>query len=152
MAHHEVFESQARLHGRMLGILLVILIPSLGLSVWAIAGAVPAWATLAYAVVLTAFLAWLLTMKVHLRVSDSAVEIRTLGFFHESLALDRITGVEPGPNTGLKEGAGLRLLGNATGYLVGGPTVAIHTGRSRYLVSVPDPHAATEAIRRRLEA
>ncbi len=90
-------------------------------------------------------LSTLITVRVQL--NDTAMKISTLGgVFHQTIALSDISDIEPGPVTGFWHGAGLRFLGNHMGYLVGGPSVWVHCGAQRVLVSVKDPEEIIAAV------
>ncbi len=78
------------------------------------------------------------TMRVRIVVSDQDVKISVLGF-SQIVPLDSITRVAVGPVTGLIEGAGPRFVGNATAYIVSGPTVQIDTRTTSYLASAEHP-------------
>lgn len=84
-------------------------------------------------------------MRTTITVSDEAVTMSVLGFSH-SVNLSTITSVQVGPDTGLMEGAGPRPVGNATAYIVGGPTVQIDTRTTTYLASAERPEEVVADI------
>lgn len=86
-----------------------------------------------------------LAMRAKINVSDEAVTLSVLGFSH-TINTDAITNVQVGPNTGFKEGAGPRFIGNATAYIVGGPTVQIDTRTTTYLASAEHPEEVVADI------
>lgn len=93
--------------------------------------------------------AFLLRVVVHLGIDE--LNIRVAGIFKTTVSYDLITEVAPDRVTGLREGMGLRMLPNrTTGYLVGGPSVRIHTSEgTAVLVSSNTPNELSEAIARR---
>lgn len=75
-----------------------------------------------------------LLMTARVSVGGQGVRIR-VAFFSTEIAYREITAVSAGPVTGLREGMGLRILPDGTGYLVGGPSVRIDCGSTAVLVS-----------------
>ncbi len=91
------------------------------------------------------------TMKVVVQAGEHGLHARCMGVFRWDFRWEEITAVEPGPETGLTAGMGLRLLsGGVKGLLVGGPTVRLRSGGRDYLLSAKDPESAAAEIRRRL--
>lgn len=89
--------------------------------------------------------------RVKITASQEGLAARCMGIFHVDFAWSEILSVEAGPETGVLEGAGYRLLpGGRVGLLVGGPTVEVRDARKTYLLSVQDPQAVAEEIRRHL--
>lgn len=80
-----------------------------------------AWDTIAL-LVLAVITGMAVTMRVKLTVADDALQITTIGF-RKAISLDAVVRVRAGPEIRVTEGAGVRALGNATGYVVPGPTV-----------------------------
>lgn len=97
-------------------------------------------------VVCVIFSWWLLMMRVTLTISDREVKVSVLGMFSERLPLATIDDVVPGPETAIREGVGVRFVGNDMGYLVGGDTVRIIRSRQSLLVSVNSPNEVIQAI------
>lgn len=73
-----------------------------------------------------------------------------MGIFSVDFAWSEILSVEEGPETGVAEGAGYRILPGKVGLLVGGPSVEVRDARKTYLLSVRDSRATVDEIRRRL--
>ena len=92
----------------------------------------------------------LMTAKVSL--SGQGIGIRVAGFFSTEVPYREITAVSAGPVTGLREGMGLRILPDGTGYLVGGPSVRIETGKTAVLVSCSHPERLIAAVSPHLSA
>lgn len=86
-----------------------------------------------------------LAMRTKIMVSDEAVTLSVFGVSH-SIDMNAITNAQIGPATGLKEGAGPRFIGNATAYIVGGPTVQIDTRTTTYLASAEHPEEVVADI------
>jgi|GEM_PF-1520774 len=101
--------------------------------------------------VLVLFSVACLLMRVKVTVDDSEVRFTVFGF-SDRVALSSIVNVCRGPEITFKHGAGVRFIGNATGYVVPGPTVQIETSTSTYLVSATDPEAVIADIEARLHA
>lgn len=90
-------------------------------------------------------------MRVVLHAGDQGLHARCMGVFRWDFRWEEITAVEPGPETGLMAGMGVRLLsGGVKGLLVGGPTVRLRSAGKDYLLSAKDPEAVAAEIRRRL--
>lgn len=81
-------------------------------------------------------------------VDDERVKLSVIGF-SQSIPLETITSVRVGPETRLLDGAGPRFLGNATGYIVGGPSVQIETSTTSYLASAERPEEVVAEIEAR---
>lgn len=114
-----------------------------GSAVAALEGGTAALVTAAFiAVVFVPVL--LMTAKVSL--SGQGIGIRVAGFFSTEVPYREITAVTAGPMTGLREGMGLRILPDGTGYLVGGPSVRIETGKTAVLVSCSHPERLIAAV------
>ena len=92
----------------------------------------------------------LMFMNVRLTLYPEHLEIRMLGnLIQEDVPYRRIKSVGIGPVTGIRFGAGLRVLPKGgIGYLVGGPSIELHTAAGKLLVSVPDAQEAKLAILR----
>lgn len=89
-------------------------------------------------------------MTARIRCDGTGVHLKVAGLFSTTVAYADIVDVTPGPETGLGEGMGLRVLrGGGTGYLVGGPTLRIRANGAWVLVSCADPDAGVELIRAR---
>lgn len=89
--------------------------------------------------------------RVRIIASDTDLSARCMGIFHVSFAWDEILSVQEGPETGVLEGAGYRILpGGKVGLLVGGPSVEVRDARKTYLLSVSDSQQAVQQIRRHL--
>lgn len=89
--------------------------------------------------------------RVTITAGDEGLTARCMGIFHVDFAWSEILSVEAGPETGVLEGAGYRLLpGGRVGLLIGGPTVEVRDARKTYLLSGEDPQAVAEEIRRHL--
>lgn len=108
------------------------------------------WVSLLFPLALTLLLVIpMLFAKTHIEVREEEVFVRTFGFFQTSIKYSEIESLEVGPVTGLKYGAGLRILPDATGYLTGGPSIRItSTGRQPNIIaSAEDPQAVIDAVR-----
>jgi hypothetical protein len=94
------------------------------------------------------------SMRAVVRLGMNGVHIRVAGIFSTTIPYDDITEVATDRVTGVREGMGLRVLQNkTTGYLVGGPSVRIHTsGGTAVLVSSDTPDELSEAVGRRSRA
>lgn len=137
-----------RLNGSILQLSVVtsaVLLLTMGWTMWTLDFS---WVSVAIFVVCLIFSVWVLSMRVTLTVSSQAVMVSMAGIFSERIALSSIDGVEPGPNTGIKEGAGARFIGNDMGYLVGGQSVRILRSRQSVLVSVTSPADVMASIDR----
>lgn len=89
--------------------------------------------------------------RVKITAGDEGLAGRCMGIIHVNVAWSEILSVEEGPETGVLEGAGYRVLtGGRVGLLVGGPSVEVRSSRKTYLLSVADSRAVAEEIRRRL--
>ena len=80
-----------------------------------------------------------LLMTAKISVGAQGMGIRVAGMFSTEIPYREITAVSAGPVTGIREGMGLRILPDGTGYLVGGPSVRIDCGSTAVLVSCRDP-------------
>lgn len=132
-----------------------IVIGCLGFT--ATAGSVVAvWETGPWALAVGLFMAVVflpvLFMKTRISVGAQDLQVRVLRVFSTKIRHRDITGLSAGPVTGLREGMGLRVLPDATGYLVGGPSVRIECGKSALLVSCNDPDGLQAALVPRLVA
>lgn len=108
------------------------------------------WAAILFgALVLAATVACIL-MRVKIVVSDDDVAVSILGIFTKRIPLSDITGASVGPATGLKEGAGPRVVDGSPAYIVSGPTVRIEQGRSSLLASAKNPEEVAADIKARL--
>jgi hypothetical protein len=92
-----------------------------------------------------------LLMSAKVSVRGQAIGIRVAGVFATEIPYREITAVTAGPVTGLREGMGLRILPDGTGYLVGGPSVRIETGKTAVLVSCNEPDRLLDCITAHLE-
>ncbi|MGJ9404828.1 hypothetical protein ACHABQ_00690 [Nesterenkonia aurantiaca] len=91
--------------------------------------------------------------RVKIVAGDTGLSARCMGIFHVSFAWDEILSVQEGPETGVLEGAGYRILpGGKVGLLVGGPSVEVRDSGKTYLLSVRDSQQTVEEIRRHLAA
>ncbi|AGS35508.1 hypothetical protein B841_10180 [Corynebacterium maris DSM 45190] len=135
-------------------VLILMVMAALGIMVvaWSVIGSSPVTAIGVTVLVAAAALALgLLALRVKLTVRSDGVTVSMLGN-SETIPASSITGVSRGPVTGIKEGAGLRFVGQTgrdTGYLVGGETVRIDAAAHSYLVSsdaVEDVITAIEKI------
>jgi hypothetical protein len=93
-------------------------------------------------------------LRTSLRLEQDALVLRIFPLLSHRIPLSELESAEVGPVTGIKEGAGYRLLPQGrTGYLVGGPSVEITAQGHTWVVSVSDPErvvrAVTEAARER---
>lgn len=87
-------------------------------------------------------------MRTTIVVDDERVKLSVIGF-SQSIPLETITSVRVGPETRLLDGAGPRFLGNATGYIVGGPSVQVETSTTSYLASAERPEEVVADIEAR---
>ncbi len=135
-------------------VLILMVMAALGIMVvaWSVIGSSPVTAIGVTVLVAAAALALgLLALRVKLTVRSDGVTVSMLGN-SETIPASSITGVSRGPVTGIKEGAGLRFVGQTgrdTGYLGGGETVRIDAAAHSYLVSsdaVEDVITAIEKI------
>lgn len=108
------------------------------------------WAAILFgALVIIATVACLL-MRVKIAVNDGEVAVSVFGVFTKRIPLREVTGVSIGPETGLKEGAGPRIVDGAPAYIVSGPTVRIEWGRSSLIASAKNPEEVVADIKARL--
>lgn len=92
-----------------------------------------------------------LLSRVTITADDDGLSARCMWIFRVNFAWSEILAVEEGPETGVSQGAGYRILpGGKVGLLVGGPSVEVRDARKTYLLSVRDSRAAAEEIRRHL--
>lgn len=89
-------------------------------------------------------------MRVKIVMSDDDVAVSILGIFTKRIPLSDITGARVGPVTGLKEGAGPRVIDGAPAYIVSGPTVRIEQGRNSLIASAKNPEEVVADINARL--
>lgn len=128
--------------GIIVGIAVVAaLVPTMTDSNWV--------AILFGALVIAATLACI-AMRVKLVVRDDGVTASVLGVFKKTMSLDDITGVSVGPETGLKEGAGPRVVDGSRAYIVSGPTVRIDCGASSFIASAKNPEEVAADIQSRM--
>lgn len=80
---------------------------------------------------------------------EDSIRIRTMRFFSTEINYAEIASAQVGPITGLKEGAGLRLLtGGRTGYLTGGPSISLTlTNGKTILASAQKPEEVLQALK-----
>ena len=85
---------------------------------------------------------------------DTSLKITTMKFFSKELPYSEIEKAEVGPETGLAQGAGLRIMGGGnTGYLTGGPTVTFTlTNGSRVTASATNPEQVVAEVNSRIGA
>lgn len=83
---------------------------------------------------------------------EDSIRIRTMRFFFTEINYGEIASAQVGPVTGLKEGAGLRLLtGGRTGYLTGGPSISLTLINGKtILASAQKPDQVLQALKPRL--
>ena len=105
---------------------------------------------LAMGLLMAAVFAPVMMMTARIEVGEQGVRIRVAAIFSTEIRYREITGVSAGPVTGLREGMGLRILPDGTGYLVGGPSVRIECGGTAVLVSCSDPGRLLDAVAPRL--
>ncbi|MGP6173389.1 hypothetical protein [Corynebacterium sp. A21] len=137
---------QRRLNGNILKLVIVtaaILLVTMGWSMWSSDFSVVSVLIFLVCVVLSV---WVLTMRVILTVGEKEVVVSVAGIFSERIPVADIDRVTPGPETGIKEGAGARFIGNDMGYLVGGSSVRISRSQQSFLVSVDSPEDVIQAI------
>lgn len=137
-----------RLNGSILQLSVAtsaVLLITMGWTMWA---SNFSWVSVAIFAVSLIFSVWVLTMRITLTVTSQEVSVSVAGIFNERTPLTSIVGVEPGPTTGIKEGAGARFIGDDMGYLVGGQTVRIIRSQQSFLVSVDSPEDVIAAIDR----
>lgn len=99
---------------------------------------------------LTIFSLFLATTSIELL--EGSIRIKTCFLFSTEIDYGEIASAQVGPVTGLKEGAGLRLLtGGRTGYLTGGPSISLTlTSGKIILVSAQKPEEVLQALKPRL--
>ncbi|OEY23335.1 hypothetical protein A0K93_03855 [Corynebacterium sp. BCW_4722] len=138
-----------RLNGAMLWLMVALLISMFAaLGPLLIDTSVPALIFIIATLALTVALA---RMKATIRVSDERVALSVMGLSVE-VPLRSIRSVSVGPETGLKEGAGVRAVDNSDAYVVSGPTVKIETNTASYLASAERPGEVVEDIQSRFAA
>ena len=143
----------SRIYVRNLNGLLLWLGLSVGLAV--VAAVVPTmidstWAAILFGVLIMIATVACIMMRVKIVVSDDDVVVSILGIFTKRIPLSDITGASIGPETGLKEGAGPRVVDGAPAYIVSGPTVRIEQGRSSLIASAKNPEEVVADIKARL--
>lgn len=94
----------------------------------------------------------ILLMTARISVSGQSIRIRVAAVFATEIPYREITGVSAGPVTGLREGMGLRIIPDGSGYLVGGPSVRIECGKTAVLVSCSNPDRLLDALAPHLSA
>ncbi|MFB9654924.1 hypothetical protein [Pseudarthrobacter oxydans] len=125
-----------------------VLLALVGLAVVSVLLITTPWPGLA--VVMAGVLAAAMMMTVRIRLEDTCVSIRVAGVFGTTIAYNEISVVSLGPTTGIIEGMGLRLLpGEGLGYLVGGPSICIRSGKSTIIASSAAPEEVIARIRER---
>lgn len=110
------------------------------------------WVAILFGVLVIAATLACIAMRVKLVVRDDVVTASVLGVFKKTMSLDDITGVSVGPETGLKEGAGPRVVDGSAAYIVSGPTVRIDYGASSLIASAKNPEEVVADIQSRLAA
>ncbi|WP_394284075.1 hypothetical protein [Corynebacterium sp.] len=140
-----------RLNGPVLILMIVAALGVLAVA-WSVIGSSSVTTIGVVVLVAAAALALgLLALRVKLTVRPDGVTVSMLGN-SETIPASSIIGVGRGPVTGIKEGAGVRFVGETgrdTGYLVGGETVRIDAAAHSCLVSsdaVEDVITAIEEI------
>ena len=108
------------------------------------------WAAILFGVLVIIATVACIMMRVKIVVSDDDVVVSILGIFTKRIPLSDITGASIGPVTGLKEGAGPRVVDGAPAYIVSGPTVRIEQGRSSLIASAKNPEEVVADIKARL--
>lgn len=85
---------------------------------------------------------------------DTSVKITTMKFFSKELPYSEIETAEVGPETGLVQGAGLRIMGGGnTGYLTGGPSVTFTLANgSRVTASATNSEQVVAEVNSRIGA
>lgn len=94
----------------------------------------------------------LLFATTKIEVLQRSLKITTCFFFTTEVAYSDLQSAEAGPVTGIREGAGLRLLGGKTkGYLTGGPTLALKLKNGQeILASAQDPQSILATLEPRI--
>lgn len=126
-----------------------LLLGFLGLAVLAgtAAGAAEAGAgVLLPGLLVAAIIAPIVMMRARIRVGPQSLHIRVAGIISTEVPYREITAISAGPVTGLREGMGLRILPEGTGYLVGGPSVRIGCRYTDVLVSCSEPDRLLAAV------
>lgn len=132
--------------GFRLGVLFLGAVITIGITWWMVIDGV-IWA-MTVAPLLAAVFVFVALMQVTVELEPTEVRIRVAGMFATEIPYHQIDDVGPGRSTGIAAGMGLRILPDrTTGYLVGGPSVRITTGRAAVLVSCDAPEELSEAIR-----
>ncbi|PMC69260.1 hypothetical protein [Corynebacterium aurimucosum] len=108
------------------------------------------WAAILFGTLVIAATAACIMMRVKIVVSDDDVMVSILGIFTKRIPFSDITGASVGPETGIKEGAGPRVVDGAPAYIVSGPTVRIEQGRSSLIASAKNPEEVVADIKARL--
>ena len=85
---------------------------------------------------------------------ETSVKITTMKFFSKELPYSEIEKAEVGPETGLVQGAGLRIMGGGnTGYLTGGPSVTFTLANgSRVTASATNSEQVVAEVNSRIGA
>lgn len=108
------------------------------------------WAAILFGVLVIAATAVCILMRVKIVVNDHEVAVSVLGVFSQTIPLREITEVSKGPETGLKEGAGPRVVDGAPAYIVSGSTVRIKYGHDSLIASAKHPENVVADIKARL--
>ena len=108
------------------------------------------WVAILFGAVVIAVTLACIAMRVKIVVSDDGVTASVLGLFSKTISLKDITGVSVGPETGLIEGAGPRVVDGSSAYIVSGPTVRIEQGASSFIASAKNPEEVVADIQARL--
>lgn len=130
---HETFRTRLPIRYR-LGFLGLGVLVSIGVA-WGLSTDGVNGAALVVTPIAAVFI-YVILMQVTVRLEECEVSIKVGGIFATRIPYREIDTVTPGQTTGIGAGMGLRVMPNrTTGYLVGGPSVRITTGRSAVLVS-----------------
>lgn len=108
------------------------------------------WAAVVFGALVIVATVVCIMMRVKIVVSDDDVVVSVLGIFKKRILISDITGVHVGPETGLKEGAGPRVVDGAPAYIVSGPTVRIEHGPNSFIASTKNPEGVVADIEARL--
>lgn len=108
------------------------------------------WVAILFGAVVIAATLSCIAMRVKIVVSNDGVTASVLGLFSKTISLKDITGVSVGPETGLIEGAGPRVVDGSSAYIVSGPTVRIEQGASSFIASAKNPEEVVADIQARL--
>lgn len=108
------------------------------------------WAAILFGALVIVATVTCILMRVKIVVSDDAVVVSVLSIFSKRIPLSSITGARVGPETGLKEGAGPRVVDGSPAYIVSGPTVCIEYGPNLLIASAKNPEEVVSDIEARL--